>query len=337
MDRFDRIFQLHRILAARRTPVSRGELQEQLECSRATVQRSIEDMRDFLGAPIVYDRQRNGYIYDVKTGGHPYELPGLWFNADELYALLTTHRLLCKIQPGLLDAWLAPFRQRIESILQGRESGSGEIAQRVRILQTAARPVNVEHFRILTTALVKRRRVRVLYHGRARDATTERTVSPQRLVYYRDNWYLDAWCHSRRALRTFSLDRLHPIYIDDQLAREVNEVRLDAHFTHAYGIFAGPASHTAVLQFTPEAARWVADEHWHPHQEGEILPNGGYRLRIPYGRPEELVRDILKYGPEVEVLAPKSLRQAVAWAHGEAFRQYEDRAATDSRNESPEA
>ncbi len=129
----------------------------------------------------------------------------MWFNSGELYALLTTHRLLCEIQPGLLQTCIEPFRHRIEELLKGKESGSGQIARRVRILQTAARPTNVDHFRTATNALIKRKQLRILYHGRERDQTTERTISPQRIVYYRDNWYLDAWCHERKQLRTFSL------------------------------------------------------------------------------------------------------------------------------------
>jgi len=323
MDRFDRIYQLHSILSSRRTPASRRFLEDELECSRATVKRTIEDMRDFLGAPIKYDRTLNGYYLDNNTGTHPYELPGLWFNAGELYALLTTHRLLCDIQPGLLNTWLSPLRERIENLLAGRESGSGEIDRRVRILQTAARSTNVAHFRQLTTALVKRRRLHVLYHGRDRDTTTERTLSPQRLIYYRDNWYLDAWCHLRRGLRTFSVDRLHPVYLDTAKARDIGSQELDAHFTRTYGIFAGPARYTAKLRFSSHAAKWVADEHWHPEQRSEVLADGGLLLRIPYGNPQELVRDILKYGADVEVLAPRSLRRTVAGAHRQAARLYD--------------
>ena len=88
MDRFDRIYGLHRIFRSARRPVSRKTLEEKLECSRATVNRAIEDLRDLLWAPLRYDRERNGYYDDEKDGEHPYEQPRLWFNASELYALL---------------------------------------------------------------------------------------------------------------------------------------------------------------------------------------------------------------------------------------------------------
>ena len=115
MDRFDRIFQLNKILQSSRHPVSRQRLEAELECSRATAKRAIEDLRDFLGAPIKYDRERNGYYYDRRE--QPlYELPGLWLTDSELYALLTAQQLLASAQPGLMDSLLGPLVRRIDGI-----------------------------------------------------------------------------------------------------------------------------------------------------------------------------------------------------------------------------
>lgn len=311
MDRFDRVFELHKILSSRRTPISRLELQQRLGCSRATVARLIEDAKNYLNAPIRYDRERNGYFYDSDARGM-YELPGLWFNPSELFALLVSEKLLADVQPGLLAPALAPLRSRIAEILRHRRLGHPEMERRIRILQAAARQANVDHFQVVATALLDRKQLHIFYRGRARDEFTERDVSPQRLTYYRDNWYLDAWCHLRKGLRSFSLDRMQPRYIKDEPARDIPEEVLDTHFTSAYGIFAGPADKKAILRFSSSAAKWVADEQWHRDQQTRVLPDGRYELRVPYGDPTELVMDILKYGEEVEVVAPASLRRTVA-------------------------
>lgn len=108
MDRFDRIFELHKLLSAARRPVPRKTIEERLECSRATAKRIIEAMRDFLNAPIEYDRQANGYYY-ASQGEGMFELPGLWFNASELQALLTLQQLLTEMEPGLLEQQLGPL------------------------------------------------------------------------------------------------------------------------------------------------------------------------------------------------------------------------------------
>jgi predicted DNA-binding transcriptional regulator YafY len=70
--------------------------------SPATLKRDLEYLRDQLGAPIVYDRDSNGYRFDAPAGasgspawrGDKHELPGLWFSERELYSLLMAHQLL---------------------------------------------------------------------------------------------------------------------------------------------------------------------------------------------------------------------------------------------------
>jgi predicted DNA-binding transcriptional regulator YafY len=309
MDRFDRIFELNRILQSARYPVSRQRLEEALECSRATVKRLIEEMRLYLNAPIVYDRKFNGYRYDA-TEGEMYQLPGLWFNASELQALLAAQQLLQGVQPGLLDSHLQPLRRKIDALLS-RQPGSGEpVTRRIRLLRAAARPAG-PYFTLIAAALAARRRLHITYYSRGHDSLSERDISPQRLTHYRDNWYLDAWCHLRRGLRTFALDAVHEAHTLDSAAKDVDEATLNDHYAGAYGIFSGQAQHRAVLRFSRQRARWVAKESWHPQQQSRWLADGSYELILPYSQPEELVMDLLRYGPDVEVLEPASLRKRV--------------------------
>jgi proteasome accessory factor C len=324
MDKFDRIYAVHRALSGRRYPVSLQTLMDELECSEPTVKRIIRHLRDRLGAPIVYDHERQGYWYD-RSQLQLYELPGLWFSPEELYALLTSYRLLGKVQEGILDEYVAPVRQRLEALLGDDRASHREVQRRVRILPLASRQVELPHFRKVAEALVERRRLRILYHGRARDETSERTLSPQRLVYYRDNWYLDAYCHLREGLRSFSIDRIHPVETLSDPALELDDESLDAHYAAAFGIFAGPAENTAHLVFSEQAAKWLADEQWHPQQQGRVLPDGRYELWVPYGDPTELIMEILKYGAEAEVLGPSDLRERVAERLAAAASQYEQR------------
>jgi predicted DNA-binding transcriptional regulator YafY len=320
MDRFERLYKLYRALRARRYPVSRETLQQELECSEVTIKRDIGVLRN-LGAPIPYDRGQNGYYLD-RGNNQVFEVPGLWFTSSELYALLTSYKLLFDVQPGWLSEYITPIIERLQELLDDTGKHHAQIQQRIRILQIAARPANLEHFQQAVAALIERKQLQILYPGREKDKTTERTVSPQRLVYSRNNWYLDAWCHMQNGLRTFSIDRLHPVVTLEEATLEISDADLDAHYARNYGIFAGPAPHTAVLLFSADAARWVADEHWHPQQRDQVLPDGRYELRVPYGDPRELIMDILKYGPDVEVLEPPELRKTVALRLKAALQQY---------------
>lgn len=310
MDRLQRSYQLHQILSSAHYPVSRRQLEERLECSAATIKRIIEELRLYFNAPISYSRERNGYYYDTREEAS-FELPGLWFNANELHALLTMQQLLEQIQPGLLSEHLKPIKSRLEKILAIFQLDKAEISKRIRILQMTARRSAGGHFQLVASALLQRKRLQIHYHSRSRDQTIQRQISPQRLIYYRDNWYLDAFCHKRHALRSFAVDRISVPQSLDAVALDFSDADLDAHFAVSYGIFAGKPKEIAVLLFSPERARWVADEQWHPQQQGKRLENGSYELRIPYANASELVMDILKHGAGVEVIEPAELRQEV--------------------------
>ena len=321
MDKFDRIYELDSLLRARRTPVSRAELMERLECSEATVYRLIAALRDHLGAPIEHDETLGGYRYAPSPDGRAYQLPGLWFSAKELEALVVLQKLLTSLGPGLLEKYLASFGRRIEELIRHRRLSLGEVSSRIRVLTLAARPVG-ESFQVAASATLQRHRMRIRYHSRSKDEHTERIVSPQHLVYYRDNWYLDAWDHLREALRSFSIDRIRRAVELAEPATEAPAALLEEHFRSAYGIFSGKANKTAVLRFTRQRARWVADEHWHPEQSGQFLTDGRYELRFPYRDPRELIMDILRHGADVEVVSPDTLRAEVRKVLEGALAQY---------------
>jgi predicted DNA-binding transcriptional regulator YafY len=218
---------------------------------------------------------------------------------------------------------IAPLRKRLRGLLESGEHSAESIARRIRILTMGARRVAPAHFRTLATAVLTRKQLRLRHLRRQSGELLEREVSPQRLVHYRDNWYLDAFCHQRQALRTFGLDAIEAATALEQDAHEIAEDVLETHYASGYGIFAGPAKHEAVLQFSPTSARWVSRETWHPAQQGTLQPDGSYVLRFRYAQEPELVMDILRYGADVQVLAPATLRAAVADRLRAAARLYD--------------
>ncbi|HEY5789701.1 MAG TPA: WYL domain-containing protein [Gammaproteobacteria bacterium] len=313
MDRSERFYRIDRLLRERRAVPLRGFLDD-LEISRATFKRDLDYLRDRLNAPIVFDREAGGYRYAEADGaaGPRFALPGLWFSAAELQALIGIEQLLEELEPGLLAPHVGPLRDRLRAMLGASAAAADEVGRRVRLLSPGRRPVEPRHFATLSAALFARRRLRLRHYHRAEDRHTERTVSPQRLVHYRENWYLDAWCHLRRGLRSFAADAIEAAETLEQPAREVPDAELDAHVRAGYGIFTGAATATARLRFSAARARWVAAERWHPEQVASWLDDGSYRLEVPYSDDRELVMDILKHGPEVQVEGPVALRERVA-------------------------
>jgi predicted DNA-binding transcriptional regulator YafY len=307
MDRTERFYKIDQLLRDRET-VSQKAFLEELGISAATFKRDIEYMRNRFNAPIVWDRKTRGYRFKHRTGEAAYELPGLWFNASEIHALLTMRQLLADLQPGLLEPHILPLLARLNALLGAGDHEWQEVEKRVRVFHVARRTVDLQHFEVVATALLRRRRLRIVHYNRSTDETSERTVSPQRLIHYRENWYLDTWCHLREAIRSFALDALRSASALNEPALDIPDEELDRELASGYGIFSGTEIRWAELRFTPERARWVSHEIWHPKQKSRFEPDGSYTLEVPYADDRELIMDILKHGPDVEVLAPESLR-----------------------------
>jgi predicted DNA-binding transcriptional regulator YafY len=319
--RQERLQRMVQLLRSQRV-VPRQTFLERLEVSPATFKRDLDYLRERLGAPVIWDRERRGYRFDSEQHTAGFELPGLWFNSQEIHALLTMHQLLETLQPSLLTPHIAPLKQRIETLLEGDAHSSDELRKRIRILHMNARPIQPDHFEVISSALLAGRRLQVVHYNRRRDAESERELSPQRLVYYRDNWYLDAWCHLRKGLRSFSVETIRKAVPLQRNARRVADQTLDATLAAGYGIFGGRETRTVRLRFTPARARWVASETWHPQQYGHFEHDGSYLLEFPYSDERELSMDILRHGSEVEVLAPASLRRRVADQAAAVARRY---------------
>jgi predicted DNA-binding transcriptional regulator YafY len=324
MSGMERLYQIDQMLS-NRPFVPRAELQERLGVSWATLKRDLAYMKDRLNAPITYDRDLGGYRFE-KTGqriGPQYELPGLWFSAEEIHALLTMQHLLSNLDTGgLLGPQIQPLLARLTGLLGSADNPAEEVQRRIRIQTVGAREFHLNHFQAVGSALLRRKRLVIRYHARGTDEVTEREVSPQRLNHYRDNWYLDAWCHLRDGLRAFSVDAIEHAEILDKKAKDVSDKRLDEMLGSGYGVFSGDQITWAVLRFTAERARWVASERWHRNQEGKFLDDGSYELRVPYADDRELIMDILKYGSDCVVVEPAGLRDKVAAELARAFAAY---------------
>jgi predicted DNA-binding transcriptional regulator YafY len=327
MNRTERFYKIDQLINDRQLVPFR-DLQEALEISRATLKRDLEYMRNRLNAPIVWDRAAGGYRFESQTPGigGQYELPGLWFSSQEIHALLTMQHLLANLdQGGMLAPHVAPLMARLNGLLgcaDGSDGTAEEIRQRVLIVGIGKRAMKLAHFEKVGSALLRRKRLHLHYYARGKAEVSEREVSPQRLVHYRENWYLDAWCHLRRELRNFAIDSIQRAEVIEKPAREVSNRTVDAVLGPGYGIFGGRALHWATLRFSPTRARWVASEFWHPKQKGRFGEDGSYLLEIPYSDPRELTMDILKYGPDCEVIAPEDLRESVAAALNAALARY---------------
>ena len=311
MTKTARVYKIE-MLIRNRGHVSFQALLDELEISPATLKRDLDYLKDQLGAPIEYDRFLNGYRFGQEYRGQKHELPGLWFSERELYSLLMAHQLLSELDSeGVISRHLQPLLDRIHQMLGTGESDAKALLKRVKIIGSAKRPVSSQFFELIGEALLKRKRIHMRYLTRGRGEVSERDVSPQRLVHYRNTWYVDAWCHTREKLLRFALDAIESAEALETRAKEVPLKQVQAEMDGGYGIYAGAKRQSATLRVSAQAAQWVSREEWHPDQQGRWLEDGAYELKVPYSDDTELVMDVLRQGAQVEVLSPPSLRKLV--------------------------
>lgn len=322
MDRTERFYKIDSLLQ-RGAAIPMDRMLAELEVSRATFKRDIEYMRDRLNAPISWDRDAGGYVYaSAAPGFKKQELPGMWFNSSEAYALLMMQALLSEMQPSLLGSHIEPLKARLRAVIETGQHAASDVEGRVRLLTTGARPVPDKHFEVVATSLLRRERLQLRYFAKGRGKSSEREVSPQMLLHYRSSWFLCAFCHARKGLRSFAMDSIEEVQVLSSAAAKVAKRELDLFIGEGYGIFSGSALTWATLRFSAERARWVSRETWHPKQTVTRDEENRLILRVPYSDSRELGMDILRHGHHVEVLEPFDLREQVARDLARALASY---------------
>lgn len=320
MDRAERVLLLHDLLTRHRFGLKTAALLAACDCARSTLYRDLGFMRDALGAPVAHEGSPDP-IWRYESQG--YQLPGVWLSAEELYTLLLAEQLFQRIasdkhSSGLLGEALGPLKPRIRKLLGSKM----QRLDRLRVRGVQIRETNQSAFRAVTDAILENHKLQFAYQARSSDRDRLRQVSPQRLTHYRGNWYLDGLEHPGGKLLRYALDRIRRVTVlRDQAGQDLDAATLDAH-NAGYGIFSGAIVGTAVIRFSAHAARWVAEERWHPEQVVTALPDGGVELTVPYGHPLELLMDVQRFGAEAEIVGPPALRAQMAERHQQAAARY---------------
>lgn len=319
MSEITRLYRYKSLLSGKRA-ISKSELMAVLEISEATLKRDLAKLRDQLNIPVVFDRDSGGYR--MSSGHSDIELPGVWFSPQELSALATIQHMLEQLQMTFIGAKLKPLEQKLSSLMKSHGLDGPASARKVRLVHAGKRLPEMNCFDTIALATLGEKQIKLTHFNRQTGRSVDRTISPYRLVHYRDNWYVDGWCHLRQNIRSFSVDAITHAEALSEPIMDVDEDQLTSILQSSYGIFTGRPKAYAVLRFSELRSRWVKQEQWHPDQVTRLLPDGKLEMEIPYSDERELIGDVLKYGADVEVLRPAELRQQIRLALASALDLY---------------
>lgn len=303
----DQVQRLHGLFKKHPEGLNLMTLAAELAASPSVVKEALQQLTEQHQAPLSYNSDTRLYAY-LTEALEAFELPGVSLSATELRGMVAVVNLLNDLNPGHSSDELNQLQRQIETLVATHGLTIDDLGQRIRLLSPTKRQINNHIYQQVSEAIFARKKLNIKYAA-SNQSLSERAVSPQTLVYYRDQWYLDAWCHKRQQLRTFMLSRINSAYQLNDTAREFSREELEQHFHNNYGIFSGGETQIAELRFMPGAAHLIAQQQWHPDAKGQWRGDE-YHLNLPYNDDRELLRDLLSYAPYVIINDPEELKNA---------------------------
>jgi len=295
-------------LRAGRYPNARM-LSEKFEISVKQAQRDIEFMRDRLGAPVVYHPGRKGYELEDES----YELPPIWFKADELRALCLAMRLASTLPNSKLKKSLYDILRKFLAFRFFDFAPSlADVKKKVSVKNVAYYRVDESTFQRVLNALFNERPLKISYFTPHKHEGTQRVIQPLHLFCYMGSWHLIAFCRLKNDLRDFALSRIRSLEMLSQpieLPKTLPSIK--DYIRRTFGVMHGKTSADVCLRFAPEISSWISEQVWFSGQEVSVNEDGSINLKFPVADFREIKREILKYGSSVEVVAPIKLRKEI--------------------------
>jgi predicted DNA-binding transcriptional regulator YafY len=237
----------------------------------------------------------------------------LKLSLSELAAILMSRELLAPVGGSVLGSAVATAFDKIAGVLS-RDALKLIDAMRetigVRAVGAKLQMPAAELIPVIQAALGDRRTLRMRYYSFQREEETERDVDPYHLTYYDGGLYLVGYCHLRRAMRVFAVERVGQLKTLRHRFEVPRAFNIQQYLDGAWGIIQGDLV-TAKVLFVAELARYVRERLWHPSQKLRDLPDGRLKLTLRVADTLEVRRWILGFGVQAEVVEPLAMREAL--------------------------
>jgi predicted DNA-binding transcriptional regulator YafY len=305
---YERYFWFHKEVKAGKHPNARI-LSEEFEISQKTAQLDIEFIRDRLQAPLEYSHKNRGYFYCDDS----FELPSLWLKPGELVSLVLAQRLATSIPDLKIKASLNSALKKLFSSLSEKMGITIEnITNKISLKNVEYYSVDENLFNSVLESLLKNISSKITYYSPHSNKFSERNILPLHLLNYMGNWHLIAYCALRKRLRTFALSRIKSFdKSDNEIKLPDNLPDIKDYLRKNFGIFYGGDTIEVLLAFSPKVAGFVKEQIWNKRQKIEDREDGGIVMKLPVSDFREIKKEVLKFGADVEVLAPDDLRNEI--------------------------
>jgi predicted DNA-binding transcriptional regulator YafY len=303
----ERMLRIHQAVQSAKYP-NATTLAAELEVSTKSVHRDIEFMRDRLELPLEYDAARNGYHYTEEVSA----FPTLQITEGELFALLVAEKALQQYRGTPFEKpLLSAFRKMAASLPDTVSLNLADWEQPVTF-RTSAEPIlDAEIFDALAKATAQHRQLLLTYRKPGRKETEPRVVDPYQLANINGEWFLFAYCHLRRDIRTFVPARILQARPTGKTFVRPTRFSLEKRLRDSFGVITGPGEFEVRIRFDELAADYIREKRWHPSQQLIELEDGGVELRLKLSSLVEVQRWILGWGGHAVALGPNELVESI--------------------------
>jgi len=306
----ERMLRIHQALQSNRHP-NATSLAADLEVSTKSIHRDLEFMRDRLELPLAYDPARKGYRYTEEVSN----FPTLQITEGELFALLVAEKALQQYRGTAFERPLVSAFKKMAASLPDTVSLHIPDWEQTISFRTRAEPIlNLEIFDALAKAAAHRTQLQLTYRKPGQRATELRVVDPYHLANINGEWFLFAWCHLRRDIRTFAPPRILAVEPTGQTFARPQKFSLEKRLRDSFGVQSGHGSFEVVIHFNEQVADYIREKKWHESQVLRELKDGGLELRMKLSSLAEVERWVLGWAGNARVLQPPALAESIAQA-----------------------
>lgn len=299
--------QIHRSIQAGDFP-NATSLSARLEVSVKSIHRDLEFMRDRLQLPLEYDEIRHGWFYTEDVAS----FPTLQISEGELFALLVAEKALQQYRGTNFEKPLvSAFKKMAASLPDTISLNLADWGDTISFRTSAEPLLNLEVFDALGKSTTRHEQLRIRYRKPGSASAEERVIDPYHLANINGEWYLFAYDHLRKALRTFVPARIQHFEPTGQKFMRPARFSLETRLKHSFSVHSGDGSYAVAIRFTDRVADFVREKKWHPSQQLIELAGGHVELRMTLSSLGEVERWILSWGGEAVVLSPTELRERV--------------------------
>lgn len=303
----ERMMRIHQAIQSGKYP-NASTIARQLEVSTKSIHRDLEFMRDRLGMPLEYDATRFGYFYTEEVGS----FPTLQITEGELFALLVAEKALQQYRGTNFEKPLLSAFKKMASSLPDTISLNIADWEQTISFRTSAEPIlNLEVFDQLAKATADRKQLRLTYRKPGRREVEERIVDPYHLANINGEWYLFAYDHLRKDIRTFSPARIQAIEPTGKTFVRPQKFSLEKRLRDSFGVHSAEGEFAVVIHFNEIVADYIREKRWHPSQQLRELDDGGVELTLKLSSLVEVQRWILGWGGSARVVSPTALIEAI--------------------------